>query len=472
RPTAPPPAPAAAWTVRHIRLPLVGPSVAYVPREPTSRVVLFISGDGGWEPRVARIAEHLAAHDIVIGVSYPALARAAARQSGCWYVASDLELLSHEGQRLLNLPQYTPPVLLGYSSGAGAVYAGLAPAPAVTFAGAVSLAFSPELEVARHVCLGDVWFPQYSAKRRTNSLPPTKTLPKDWYILQGADDKVTSPAAVSRFIEGMPRTHLIEVPRTGHGFGVERDWAAPLDQAVDALWAEAERRPAPAVPPPPAISALETSLNGLGLNLEYRMPETTPAAFMIFLSGDGGWASIDNGVSTRLAQHGIGVVGLSSLRYFWEKKTPEDVATVVGRFLDVLAAEHKPVFAGGYSFGAEVVPVSLRGWTPDERRRLAGLILLAPGLSASFEINPLDWVREPKTDPKTMVAPAVKEVGLPTLCMAGSKEDESGCTAIEGTPGMDVVHLPGGHHFGDDYDALTERILTFIHARTSATGGF
>ncbi len=462
---APAPRPARPWTMKQLRLPLVGPSSVYVPREPTSHVVLFVSGDGGWEPRVARIAEHLAPHAIVIGVSYPALARAAARRKSCWYVAADLELLSHQAQRLLGLPEYTPPLLLGYSSGASAVYAALAPAPETTFAGAISLGFSPTLSVARGVCHRGPWVPRYNAQRRENSLPPAHALPKDWYILQGAQDQVTPPAVVARFVAGMPRAHLVTIAGTGHGFAREDRWAEPLDRTVDTLWAEAERKPEPASPPAPAVGALEASLNAFGLGFEYRMP-AEPQAFMIFVSGDGGWASIDDNVSSRLATHDVGVVGLSSLRYFWEKKTPAQVADLLNRLVDVLGSEGKPIFAGGYSFGAEVVPVSLRRWSADERRRLAGLVLLAPGLSASYEINPLDWVREPKTDPETMVASAVREGGVPALCLAGEQEDDSGCTAIERAPGVRVVHLPGGHHFGDDYDGLTQTILQFMRERT------
>ncbi|HVC21087.1 MAG TPA: AcvB/VirJ family lysyl-phosphatidylglycerol hydrolase [Vicinamibacterales bacterium] len=461
---------APAFAVRHLRLPLVGRTVVYVPAQPTTRVVLVVSGDGGWEPRVARIAEHLAPRMIVIGVPYPPLARAAARRGGCWYVASDLELLSHQAQRLLNLPQYTPPVLIGYASGAAAVYAALAPAPAVTFAGAVSLAFSPDLPAARAVCRGETWFPRYNAARHDNALPPSRTLPKDWYVLQGAEDRVTPPAAIARFAAGMPRAHVIEVPGTGHGFARADRWAPALDRAVDALWEEAERTPVPGRPPPPAIGALEASLKRLGVPFEFRMP-AAPEAFMVFLSGDGGWASIDQNVSERLMHDNIGVVGVSSLRYFWQKKTPAEVASLLRSIVSTLAVEGKPIFAGGYSFGAEVVPVSLREWTPAERRALSGLVLLAPGFSATFEINPLDWIREPKIHPRTMVAPAVRASGLPALCIQGAAETDSGCADLEHAPGVRVLRLRGGHHFGDHYAALAGSIVQFMRDHHPAGAG-
>ena len=121
------------WDEKPIPLPLVRTGVAYVPHTPTSHVVLFISGDGGWNAGVVDMAQRIAAQQaVVIGIAYPALRRAAAREGGCWYVASDLELISHAAQKALKLSQYHPPVLVGYSSGASLVYAALAKAVGVS----------------------------------------------------------------------------------------------------------------------------------------------------------------------------------------------------------------------------------------------------------------------------------------------------------------------------------------------------
>src|SRR5438477_3924410 len=201
------------WDEKSIVLPLVRTSTAYVPRTPTSHVVLFISGDGGWNAGVVDMARRIAAQQaVVIGISYPALKRTAARDSGCWYVASDLELISHAAQKALKLPQYHPPVLVGYSSGASLVYAALANTPAVTFAGGISLGFCPELDVRREVCSGDQWSPDYDEKKHLSVLPPTRALPKDWYVLQGVQDQICSIESVRRFMSAMPKAHFVEVP--------------------------------------------------------------------------------------------------------------------------------------------------------------------------------------------------------------------------------------------------------------------
>src|SRR5438034_8115328 len=147
------PVPPRTWDEKPITLPLVGQGTAYVPRTATAHVVLFISGDGGWNAGVVDMARRIAAQQaVVIGIAYPALKRVAAREGGCWYVASDLELISHAAQKALKLPQYHPPVLVGYSSGASLAYASLAHTPAVTFAAAIRLGFCPDIEISREIC--------------------------------------------------------------------------------------------------------------------------------------------------------------------------------------------------------------------------------------------------------------------------------------------------------------------------------
>jgi type IV secretory pathway VirJ component len=458
------PAPPHTWDEKPIPLPLVRTGMAYVPRTPTTHVVLFISGDGGWNAGVVDMARRIAAQQgIVVGISYLALKRAAAREGGCWYVASDLELISHAAQKALNLPQYHPPVLVGYSSGASVVYAALANAPAVTFAGGVSLGFCPELDVPREVCSGDQWSPDFDDKKKVNYLPATKALSRDWYVLHGVQDQVCSIDSVRRFVAGMPKAHLAEVEGTGHGFSKPQHWGEAFDKALHDLWTEKEVKPPAAQPRSATTRELEDQLQALQLPLEFRWPSQL-SALLLFFSGDGGWASLDEEMSEQLVTRGIGVVGVSSLRYFWNSKTPAQVAADLRRLVTTLARAQRPVFAGGFSFGAEVVPVALREWAPAERRVVNGLALVAPGLSASFEIDPLDWVRTPEENPATRVADAVRAVGLPTLCIAGTDEEDSPCPLLAGTPGERIVRLPGSHHFNSDYAAVAEAVYEFIRS--------
>ncbi len=455
---------ATEWDERTLELPFVGRSVAYVPKTKASGVVLFISGDGGWNLGVVDMARRLASHLVVIGVSLPALRRDAVENPDtCWYPAGDLEELSHAAQRLLNIPEYHPPILVGYSSGATLVYAALAAAPPGTFAGAVSLGFCRDLDVRREVCPDDRWRPEYDAKKGVNWLPPQPKLRADWYVIHGVQDQVCSPAEVDTFVKSTGRGHLTLAEKTGHGFGRPAQWGQAFDEAVTAL-VRAAAIPERVVPAPASMQQIEGELDKLGLPLEFRWPGE-PTAFVLFLSGDGGWASLDQTIAEHLASKGIGVVGLNSLRYFWKSKPPEQVAADLRRIVSVLVTRQKPVYIGGYSFGAEAGTLALARGDPTLRSEVAGLLLIAPGSSASFEIDPLDWIRSPKNDPAARVAPAVAEMNLPTLCVAGEEDEDTACRQMRAGEHTEIVRLPGSHHFKGDYEAVGRALDAFITAR-------
>jgi len=73
----------------------------------------------------------------------------------------------------------------------------------------------------------------------------------------------------------------------------------------------------------------------------------------VIFSGDGGWRDLDKTIGERLAEAGVPVVGVDSLRYFWQEKTPEGVASDLAGILRHYAEEwQRPQVAlVGYSFG-------------------------------------------------------------------------------------------------------------------------
>lgn len=175
----------------------------------------------------------------------------------------------------------------------------------------------------------------------------------------------------------------------------------------------------------------------------------TPRALFVLMTGDGGWAEVDQAVARGLAPHGVTTLGWSSLRYFVTTQPIEHVATDLGRLVDALGAARLPIFVGGYSFGAEVVPVTIaQRWSAEERRRVAGLLLLAPSAGATFRVDPLDWMREPPVDPRYRVDDAVRRLSpLPSLCVTGVDDATCICGTLADVGGMQIARVPGTHHF-------------------------
>lgn len=454
------------WDEPTITVPILGKVTAYVPKQPVTNVILFLSGDGKWNLGVIDMARRIMPKAIVLGLSYPGLRQAGGAGARCWMPAGDLEEIAHAAEKQLKLPEYYPPILVGYSSGATLVYAALAGAPPATFAGGLSLGFCPDLPSNRPVCNADAFKPTFDEKTNTAWLPKVPSLPRDFYVLNGVQDQVCLPPQMHLFLDDIQGVHFIEVPGTGHGFSRPVRWGEPFDQAIDALLAVrkggSEKRP----PPGRASADLEHQLDDLKLPLEYRWAGS-PRATLVFISGDGGWQALDDKLALYLAGHGVSVVGVSAVRYFWTKKTPEQAGTDMLRIATALAGTHQPLFLGGYSFGADVTPFILDAWPAADRRRVSGQVLIAPGETASFEVSPLDWVFRAKATP-LRVADAVRRLGLPAFCLAGQKEEprDTACDDL-GSAGT-LARLPGSHHFDGNYDAVGRVVLEFIEKHLGA----
>jgi type IV secretory pathway VirJ component len=191
-----------------------------------------------------------------------------------------------------------------------------------------------------------------------------------------------------------------------------------------------------------------------------------PRAVLVFVTGDGGWQSVDRALADGIAREGITTVALSAFKYFVTTKEPAQVAADLRRIVDAVEVG-LPVYLGGYSFGAEVVPeVLAKEWRASERERIRGLLLLAPGHSASFRVDPRDWVREPAPDTRHLVEDAVRRLAPSrVVCIAGVDDDATVCDRLAGLPGVAVVHVPGTHHFENGMPRVVEAAVRELFAR-------
>ena len=134
---------------RRVHVPFAGSATLYTPPGRPNRAILFLSGDGGWNLGVVEMARRAARGSgaVVAGLSLPAYLKAASSEKvPCWCPACDLEEIGKAVEKQAGFEEPSPPILLGYSSGATLVYAALAGGPPETFAGGMSLGFCPDLE--------------------------------------------------------------------------------------------------------------------------------------------------------------------------------------------------------------------------------------------------------------------------------------------------------------------------------------
>lgn len=92
----------------------------YRPRGEVRQFVLLLSGDGGWNRGVVDMAQAVVDRGaMVAGINVPhLLANLEGDGDSCVFPDGDLENLSHYLQGYAKLPDYHPPLLVGYSSGA------------------------------------------------------------------------------------------------------------------------------------------------------------------------------------------------------------------------------------------------------------------------------------------------------------------------------------------------------------------
>jgi type IV secretory pathway VirJ component len=423
-------------------------------------VVLFFSGDGGWNLGVVDMARILADMDsLVVGIGVPDYVKKLnASKASCLYPASELELLSKYVQKQLGFPDYVPPVLVGYSSGATLAYAVLAQAPPNTFGGAISLGFCPDLELQRSLCSGHGIASVPGPKGKGLIFQPTSTLEQPWIAFQGTIDQVCNKDDVVRYVSQVKNGEIVLLPDVGHGFSKTYKWEPQLRQAYRRILEKTEKTPAG--PQASRSGPASSAITGLPL-VEVPAKGSGGGELMaLIVSGDGGWAGIDREVAGALAAKGIPVVGLNSLQYFWTARSPEGTAKDLERILRhyLTAWNRQKVLLIGYSFGADVLPFAANHLSADLLEKVKLLALLGPSRKATFEFHVSDWLGG--GDSGSPVLPEVKKLAghPPVLCLHGAKEDDSLCPEL--TPALGrSVELPGSHHFGGDYEALAALIL-------------
>ncbi|MCB1624997.1 MAG: virulence factor family protein [Pseudomonadales bacterium] len=433
-----------------------GTVALYRPNVKPDSVVLFLSGDGGWKSGVVDMAHALVDMGaVVVGIDTPRYLKAlrTANATPCQSLAVDLEALSHLAQRQLKIKEYSPPVLIGYSSGATLVYATLVQSPPGTFAGAMSLGFCSDQDIGEaQLCPG--YGLKYTRNRRGDALfEPASHLREPWVAFQGQQDRVCNPAAVDQFVADVAGAAVVKLPSVGHGFSVQRNWLPQFRAAYRTI---VDRTQAENKTVPVDIQDLPVT--------EVTTADSSSKQLALLMTGDGGWAGLDQDVSARLAALGTPVVGFNSLKYFWTHRTPEQTAADVTRVLRhyLRAWSKTEILLVGYSFGADVMPFVVNRLPADLRARVVTMTLVGLGKDATWEVHVSNWIPG-LARVGSLIAPEMASIDIPLLCLYGADDHTSLCPSITQQNVRSEV-VGQGHHLGGEYTTIADRILEFARA--------
>jgi type IV secretory pathway VirJ component len=415
----------------------------YNPPARATSFVLFLSGDEGWSRRAEGLAEQLAQQGaMVVGIDLPKFKAALEADGGqCVFPDGDLENLSHFVQAYFHNSSYLAPLLVGIEAGGSMAYAVLAQAPQDTFAGALSVGFCPHLNLDKPLCKGSGLELTHGARGTGLSLLPIKSLNNPWVVLQDSKNP-ECPAAASRdFVSRVHGAAIATLPQVS-----DQSFKA----AFDKLGASNLNR---SVAPPAALGDLPV--------IEVPVQPNAPPsdAFAIIMSGDGGWAGIDQNIAAALSTRGIPVVGWDSLRYYWTARTPDGLAADTDKMIRYYLSHFgkKRVLLIGYSQGADVLPFAVNRLPAATKAPVALMAILGMSEHALFEFHVSSWISDDNSGPATL--PEVNRItGMPVLCIYGEDEHDSLCPKLDSKK-FNILKVKGGHHFDGNYAGLADDIL-------------
>jgi type IV secretory pathway VirJ component len=432
--------------------------VVYAPAGNPLSFVLFLSGDEGWNSAADTMLAQLAQQGaMVVGIDLKRFEdELKADGSQCVFPDGDLENLSHFVQAYFHNATYLAPMLVGVSSGGAMAYAMLAQAPRDTFASALSLGFCPHLNLDKPLCKGSGLEFTRNAGGAGGSggsggsganLLPVNNLGNPWVVLHDGKNSACPVAVTREFVSQVHGAALADLPSLS---------PAPVNAAFAKLAAANSTR---AMTPPPAALG---DLPVIEVAAQSAAEQSTAApadVFAIIMSGDGGWAGLDQDIAAALSARGIPVVGLDSLRYYWTARTPQGVATDTDRMIRYYLSHFgkKRVLLVGYSQGADVLPFAVNRLPQATKAQVALTAILGMSEHALFEFHVSSWISDDASGLPTL--PEVNRLtGMPVLCIYGEDEHDSLCPKLDPLK-FKVVKLKGGHHFDGNYAGLANEIL-------------
>jgi type IV secretory pathway VirJ component len=310
--------------------------------------------------------------------------------------------------------------MVGIGDGGTLAYITAVQAPENTAAGGVSIGMSPTYPSRLIYC--GVNLKEVKAEGLNHTYAPATQIAGHWVLIASEEP----PAEIRAFAEAAPTAKLAIVPGS-----MEDRVEAAINNALE------------------IGGAPQGPLAGLPL---VELPAKGKIkGLAVFISGDGGWRDIDKQIAEYLAERGIAIVGVDSLRYFWRRKEPDQIAADIARVIAHYTKlwQMRKVSLIGYSLGADAIPFIWEKFDSATQNTIQTLVMLGLEPSTEFEVTVQGWLgistsTEMETKPKLATLPLSK-----VMCFYGTDEkadNETACVYPE-LNGAQVVERPGGHHF-------------------------
>jgi type IV secretory pathway VirJ component len=188
---------------------------------------------------------------------------------------------------------------------------------------------------------------------------------------------------------------------------------------------------------------------------------------VFYISGDGGMKKFSMDIVNTLAGKGYPVIGLNALKYFWNKKTPEQAAADVAALMQYYAGQwniHSFILIG-YSMGADVLPFIYQYLPSSLQAQVQHLVFMSPSASTDMEVHLSDMLGKPGSQNSMNVPAAINTItAKPLLLIFGQDEKDFDNSTLTIGNYRQLV-LPGGHHYNDDAIGVVQQILSHVSQR-------
>ncbi|HEY0275776.1 MAG TPA: AcvB/VirJ family lysyl-phosphatidylglycerol hydrolase [Paenirhodobacter sp.] len=420
---------------------IIDPHV-YRPTGQPRGVVFLISDTQGWAEADDTQAKALVARGMaVVGLDLPNYLKGLEKHpddDDCAYAISDIEELSKRLQAG-GEGDYQLPLIAGRGDGGGMAVAFAAQTPASTIAATVAV--DPSAGIALQAPLCTEAPRQTVGTRSVYGLMPNELNEPVNVIFTGA---VTPDA----------RDHITALAKDYPGVTVTTATGTAADVLATALSTQ--------------LNAIDKAEGPLDLPItEMAVPKPALDTMAIIYSGDGGWRDIDREVGEALQKAGVPVIGVDSLRYFWNERKPQEAADNLSRIMRHYQTEWgvKHVVLIGYSFGADVLPNSYALLPAQDQASVALLTLMGLSHNRDYVIHVSGWLGMSSGSDSDPTKDLLKVPAKMVQCIYGKDDDEDACHDLSADRGYEMIGLSGGHHFDDDYQTLADHILTGLKSR-------
>jgi type IV secretory pathway VirJ component len=210
----------------------------------------------------------------------------------------------------------------------------------------------------------------------------------------------------------------------------------------------------------------QTDISKLPVTVKVPSVAIAERPIVFFITGDGGMKKFSVDIVNILAGKGYPVIGLNTLKYFWNKKTPQQAAADVTALLQYYSSQwnNHAFILVGYSMGADVLPFIYQHLPAVFQSQTQHLVFMSPSSSTDMVVHISDMLGKTSTPGSMSVTGAMNGItGKPLLLVFGKDEKDFDIKALTIRNYHQIV-LPGGHHYNEDALGVVQQILTHLYA--------